>query len=94
MQNDWHIVGAQQMTTSILQVPTMPSSCLPFAPSREEEIKGASLLWSEGTGACVNEAHLKPPKPWAHLCDMPQPRSAQTLVPVNFCKRSVPAAKG
>ena len=44
MQRDWHTVGTQQMMASISPVPTKPSSCLPFAPSREKEMKGVLLV--------------------------------------------------
>lgn len=43
MHSDSPIVGTQQVMASISPAPTK-FSCLPFAPPREEEMKGVLLV--------------------------------------------------
>ena len=43
MQSAWHTVGTQQMMAIISLVPPK-SSCVPFAPPREEEMKSVLLV--------------------------------------------------
>lgn len=64
MQDDWHIVGTQQLVAVISLVPHK-FSCLPFAPPRKEEMERVLLVVGGGSsralGACVNEAHFITP---------------------------------